>query len=366
MEKVDCIVVGAGVIGLAVARQLAMSGRETLIVEREAGIGEGTSSRSSEVIHAGLYYPAGSLKARLCVEGRRALYEYCQMRDIDHQRCGKLVLACRDSEEPGLLQLLASARSNGVEDLQWLKGEEVRRLEPALTCHAAILSHSTGIIDSRGLMLALLADAEAGGASLITRTRVSGITPTPAGLAVEFEGGLEAVLSTEVINAAGLGATELASRVAGLDDRFVPPAYLAKGSYFAYRGTVPFNRLIYPLPDPGGLGIHLTLDLSGSARFGPDVAWVKSPEYSVDPARAVAFAESVRRYWPDVDPQRLVPGYAGLRPKIVGPGAPAADFRIDGPETHGVRGLVNLFGIESPGLTSCLAIAAEIEQQLAS
>lgn len=360
MEKVDCIVVGAGVIGLAVARQLAMSGRETLIVERRGGIGEETSSRSSEVIHAGIYYPTGSLKARLCVAGRQALYEYCRSRAVDHRRCGKLIVACRDSEAPRLHQLLASAQANGVDDLQWLEGDEARRLEPALACHAAILSPSTGIIDSRGLMLALLADAEAHGASLITHTQVRGITPTRAGLAVEFEGEPEAVLSTVVVNSAGLGAIGLASRVAGLDPQHLPRPHLAKGNYFAYEGRAPFERLVYPLPEPGGLGIHLTLDLAGAARFGPDVEWIESPDYSVDPARAAPFAESISRYWPEVDPGRLLPGYAGLRPKIAGPGEAAADFRIDGPEVHGITGLINLFGIESPGLTSCLAVAAEV------
>lgn len=364
MEKVDCIVVGAGVIGLAVARQLAMSGRETLIVERRGGIGEETSSRSSEVIHAGIYYPTASLKARLCVAGRQALYEYCRSRAIDHRQCGKLIVACQESEGPRLRQLLASARANGVEDLQWLEGDEARRLEPALACHAAILSPSTGIIDSRGLMLALLADAEAHGASLITRTEVSGISPDPNGLAVKFEGESDPILSTVVVNAAGLGAIELASRIGGLDKRFLPPSHLAKGSYFAYEGKAPFHRLIYPLPEPGGLGIHLTLDLAGAARFGPDVEWVQSLDYVVDPARAQPFAESVRRYWPDVDPSRLQPGYAGLRPKIAGPGEAAADFRLDGPEVHGIAGLVNLFGIESPGLTSCLALASEVGRLL--
>lgn len=364
MEKVDCIVVGAGVIGLAVARHLAMGGRETLILERHAGIGEETSSRSSEVIHAGLYYPAGSLKARLCVTGRGALYRYCQERSIAHQRCGKLVAACEDSEEPKLRDLLACAHRNGVDDLQWLDAAAVRDLEPALACHSAILSPSTGIIDSRGLMLSLLADAEAAGATLVTRTEVSRITPVSDGLSVGVDGESGSIVARSVVNAAGLGAVTLADRIVGLQPKFVPTLHVAKGNYFTYEGKTPFRRLIYPLPERGGLGIHLTLDLAGGARFGPDVEWVEIPDYSVDPARASAFAQSIRRYWPDVAAERLIPGYAGLRPKITGPGEAAADFRIEGPEAHGLAGLVNLFGIESPGLTACLAIAEEVGRLL--
>ncbi|MGA0704700.1 MAG: NAD(P)/FAD-dependent oxidoreductase [Steroidobacteraceae bacterium] len=360
MESVDCIVVGAGVVGLAVARQLASAGHDTLILERNAGIGEETSSRSSEVIHAGLYYPAGSLKARLCVAGRHALYRYCEERNIDHRRCGKLVVASTEGEEARLRNLLSSGHHNGVTDLQWLDATAARKLEPALACHAALLSPSTGIIDSRGLMLALLADAEAAGAGLVTRTLVSRITPDPRGLLVDIDGEEEGILARMVVNAAGLGAVDLASRTVGLQRQFVPSLHIAKGNYFSYDGKSPFSRLIYPLPQPGGLGIHLTLDLAGAPRFGPDVEWLDSPDYSVDPALAEPFARSIAHYWPAVETDRLRPGYAGLRPKIVGKGAAAADFRIDGPDLHGIKGLVNLFGLESPGLTACLAIAAEV------
>lgn len=358
MEQADIVVAGAGVIGLAIARALAMTGRDVVIVEREARFGSVTSSRNSEVIHAGLYYPTGSLKATLCVEGRDKLYRYCATRRVEHRNCGKLIVAPTPEQLPGLVALARQAAENGVGDLQMLSGACLRHLEPELKGHAGLYSPSTGIIDSHGLMLSLLGEAEAHGAVIAYNTQISRAIPTDRGIDI-FTGG-EAVPSLSaniLINAAGLTAPDLARRIEGLPAGAVPQSWLARGVYFSLSGRSPFRRLVYPLPEPGGLGTHLTLDLAGQARFGPDVEWVESIDYHVDPARAGAFADAIRGYWPGLDPARLVPAYAGIRPKLSGPGMPAADFRIDGPEELGGLPLVNLFGIESPGLTACLAIA---------
>ncbi|MEJ8674439.1 NAD(P)/FAD-dependent oxidoreductase [Chromobacterium amazonense] len=355
MDRIDSVVIGAGVVGLAVAKALAEAGREVVIVEAERAIGQHASSRNSEVIHAGLYYPAGSLKARLCVAGRDLLYRYCAERAVPHARLGKLIVASRESQLARLDALEAQARANGVADIQRLSAREARALEPALDCAAALLSPSTGIVDSHALMLSLLADAEAAGAQLALASPVESGAVTPDGVVLRVAG-LE-LLAERVVNAAGLFAPDVARAIAGLPAAAIPQAHYARGVYFSLQGRAPFSRLIYPLPEAGGLGSHLTLDLAGQARFGPDVEWVDSVDYRVDPARAAAFYRAVRAWWPQLPDGALSPGYAGIRAKIAGPGQPDADFVIQGPAVHGPKGLVNLFGIESPGLTSCLAIA---------
>lgn len=355
MEQVECVVIGAGVIGLAVARQLAMAGREVVIVEAESAIGQHTSSRNSEVIHAGLYYPPGSLKARLCVAGRQRLYDYCAQRAIPHRRCGKLIVAVDEAELPRLQALQQRAAANGVTDLCWLDAEQLQSLEPALQAHAALLSPSTGILDSHGLMLALLADAETHGATLALNSPLHGGRVAGDGLELDIAGmRLQAHLT---VNAAGLWAPRVAASLVGVPRETIPTPYYARGAYFALQGRSPFQHLIYPLPEAGGLGTHLTLDLAGQARFGPDMEWVDRIDYQVDPARADRFYAGVRRWWPALPEQALAPAYAGIRPKIVGPGAADADFLIQGPAQHGVPGLLQLYGIESPGLTASLALA---------
>jgi len=359
MDRIDAVVIGAGVIGLAVARALAMAGHSVLILEREPRCGSVTSARNSEVIHAGLHYPHGSLKERLCIAGRRLLHDYCATRHIAHRPCGKLTVAATESERPRLEQIAAHAREAGADDgLRWLERSEVETLEPALRCAAALYSPSSGIIDSHGFMLSLLGDAEDHGATLACNAAVERIERSPQGWRIHaVDTALEARI---VVNAAGLGAQALAGKIDALDLSLLPPLHLAKGSYFTYGGKVPFRRLIYPVPVAGGLGVHLTLDLAGQARFGPDVEWVSAIDYAVDPARKAAFLDAARRIWPDIDPDRLQPAYAGIRPKLVGPGEGDGDFVIQGPETHGLSGLVNLFGIESPGLTASLAIAERV------
>lgn len=358
MESVDCVVVGAGVVGLAIAREMAQRGREVIILEAEPAFGTVTSARNSEVIHAGIYYPAGSLKARLCVRGKAMLYDYCASHHIAHQRCGKLIVATSPEQVATLEGIRAKAAANGVDDLRLLSREQAQALEPNLRCEAALLSPSTGIIDSHGVMLALLGDAEQAGAMLAVQSPVEAGRVTPEGIVLEVGGdSAMTVLARTVINSAGLTAPALARRIEGLPPALVPPQYYAKGCYFTLAGRAPFSRLIYPVPEAAGLGVHLTIDLGGQARFGPNVRWIDEIEYGVDPADADSFYDEVRRYWPALADGALQPGYAGIRPKISGPNEPAADFRIDGPAVHGVPGLVNLFGIESPGLTSSLAIA---------
>lgn len=357
MEQLDCVVVGAGVVGLAVARALALQGREVLVLEAAKAFGTGTSSRNSEVIHAGIYYAPGSLKARLCVQGRALLYDYCQARGISHRRCGKLLVATDPAQVAQLQGIADQARRNGVTDLVLLSAAEARQLEPHLQCEAALLSPSTGIVDSHGLMLALLGDLENAGGVLACNAPLAGARVGPSGIALQTEDGTQ-LLAKTVVNAAGLQAPALAARFAGLDPRQVPQAFYAKGNYFTLATRAPFSHLIYPVPQAAGLGVHLTLDLGGQAKFGPDVQWVDLPDdLTVDPARGDAFYAEVRKYWPALPDGALLPGYAGIRPKISAPGEAARDFVIQTPRHHGVPGLVNLFGIESPGLTSCLAIA---------
>lgn len=364
MDTVEAVVVGAGVVGLAIARALALQGREVLVLESCSGIGTGTSSRNSEVIHAGIYYARDSLKARLCVQGRQLLYAYGESRGVAHLKCGKLIVASTTAQLPLLEQIRARAVANGVGDIAWLTRDQARALEPALECVAALLSPSTGIIDSHALMLALQGDMENAGGMLALNSPLAGADCSSDGITLTSLDGTQ-LRASVVVNSAGLQAPELAARFNGLARQHVPTAYFAKGNYFTLAGRSPFKRLIYPVPQGAGLGVHLTLDLGGQAKFGPDVQWVTSAsDLMVDPARGDAFYEQVRTYWPGLPDGALVPGYAGIRPKL-GPAQDGpADFLIQGPAEHGVKGLVNLFGIESPGLTSSLAIAQHVLKRL--
>lgn len=361
--------IGAGVIGLAVARELALAGRKVIVLERERHFGMHTSSRNSEVIHAGIHYPIGSLKARTCVAGRDLLYRYCAERGIAHRRCGKLIVANTEAQFEQLSAIESQARGNGVFDLQWFDGAQARRREPALACYAALHSPSTGIIDSHAYMLSLLADAEAHGAQIAYGTAVSSLHPTSSGIDICIESEpLPVLRARSVVNCAGLDAHRVAGSIEGFPAKHIPIVRYAKGSYFALAGRAPFERLIYPVPVPGGLGIHMTVDMAGRARFGPDVEWIDAiydaidyvVDYAVDEARAQKFYGAIRQYWPALADGKLSPAYAGVRPKLAGPDGAAADFCISGPPQHGVAGVVNLFGIESPGLTASLAIAAHV------
>jgi L-2-hydroxyglutarate oxidase LhgO len=368
MDRIDGVVIGAGVVGLAVARALALSpafaGRELMVLEAADAIGTGTSSRNSEVIHAGIYYASGSLKAQLCVRGKALLYAYCAERGIAHSRCGKLIVATDDAQVAQLQGIVAKAAANGVDDLVLLSGEQARALEPQLRCTAAIHSPSTGIVDSHALMLALQGDFENAGGVVALNTALAQARCTPDGMVLTMLDGTELLAGT-VVNAAGLSAQALALRFAGLDAVHVPPSHFAKGNYFTLAGRAPFSRLIYPAPEAAGLGVHLTLDLGGQAKFGPDVQWVeRADDLVVDPRRGDAFYAEVRKYWPGLPDGALQPGYAGMRPKIQAPHEPARDFVLQGAAVHGVPGLVNLFGIESPGLTSSLAIGEQVAQLL--
>lgn len=372
MEQVECVVIGAGVVGLAIARRLAMQGRDVVVLEAAEAIGTGTSARNSEVIHAGIYYPTGSVRARLCRLGRDALYGHCHNHGVAHSRIGKLIVATDAQQMPRLEAIRRQAEANGVEDLHLLSGSDAMTMEPNLSCVAALHSPSTGIIDSHGLMLSLLGDAESAGAMLALNSPLLHATVTSSGFELEVGGAEPMRLGCRVlVNAAGHGAWAAASGLlAGTLARLMPPRVLAKGSYFSLaRAGSPFQHLIYPVPVEGGLGVHLTLDLAGQARFGPDVEWLEpipaqDVDYAVNPERALSFYGEVRRYWPGLPDDALVPAYSGLRPKLSGPGEPQADFLIQGPRNHGLTGLVNLFGIESPGLTACLAIADEVAEQL--
>lgn len=356
MEQVECVVIGAGVVGLAVARTLALGGHEVMVLEGASAIGTGTSSRNSEVIHAGIYYPRDSLKARLCVQGKRLLYDYCAERGIGHQRCGKLLVATTPEQVSQLQGIKARAERNGVNDLQLLSGAQARAMERELACDAAIYSPGTGIVDSHALMLALQGDIEHAGGMVVLNSPLERADCTPAGICLSAADGTQ-LQAKRVVNAAGLQAPALAACFNGLAPQHVPRAWFAKGNYFTLAGRAPFSRLIYPVPQAGGLGVHLTLDLGRQAKFGPDVQWVDSAEdLTVDPARGDAFYAEIRKYWPALKDGALIPGYAGIRPKIHGPGQADCDFLIQGQAVHGVAGLVNLFGIESPGLTSALAI----------
>jgi len=361
MDRIDCIIVGAGVIGLAIARRLAQGGREVIVLEAAEGIGTVTSSRNSEVIHAGIYYKAGSLMARMCVAGRHALYDYCNEHGIPHRKCGKLIVATSAKETERLESIRAHAEANGVRDMQILSGTAARALEPALACDAALLSPSTGIVDSHAYMLALRGDAESAGTAFAFHTPMVRAIARAGAIEIEAGGGAPMTLECRLlVNAAGLDAPAVAHNIEGMPEALIPKAYLAKGNYFSCGAKAPFSRLIYPVPEPGGLGVHLTLDMAGQARFGPDVEWVDRIDYAVDPTRAERFYPAIRRYWPTLPDGALMPSYSGMRPKIVPPAVASQDFVIQGPRDHGVDGLINLFGIESPGLTSSLAIADHV------
>ena len=361
MEEVECVVAGAGVVGLAVARALALSGREVIVLEAAEGIGTETSSRNSEVIHAGIYYPAGSLMARFCVAGRRLLYPYCQKKGVPHENCGKLIVATSAQEDAMLAGIKQRAEVNGVEGMRVLSRDEAVAMEPALRCTSALLSPMTGIIDSHAFMLALQGDAENAGAVPVFFSPVLGGRATDRRIEIDVGGADPMTLRCRLlVNSTGLHAPGFARTIAGMPPDRVPGAYYAKGNYFTLTGRSPFSRLIYPVPVPGGLGVHLTIDLGGQARFGPDVEWIDHIDYTVDPRRSDSFYDAVRRYWPGLKDGALQPGYAGIRPKTVPKGAPGQDFVVQGPQTHGVPGLINLFGIESPGLTASLAIADHV------
>ncbi len=358
MDRIEAVVIGAGVIGLAIARELALAGRSVIILEKQAQFGTGLSSRNSEVVHAGLYYPPGSLKERFCIEGRELLYAYCERRSLPHRRCGKLIVASNTGELPALEAIARRGEAAGVANLRILDQSEAAALEPALACAAALHSPSTGIVDSHALMLSMLGEAEDRGAVLARNTPADRIERM--GDAWRIQSGETAIDCSIVVNAAGLSAHCIAQSIEALDKATIPPLYLAKGNYFSYAGKVPFSHLIYPVPVQGGLGTHLTLDMGGQARFGPDVEWIEHVDIDVDQHRKSHFADAARRFWPQIDADKLVPAYAGIRPKLSGPGDPPADFVISGEQTHGLPGLVNLFGMESPGLTASFAIARHV------
>lgn len=364
LEEADVVVVGAGVVGLAVARALALAGREVLVIEAEPVIGSGTSSRNSEVIHAGIYHPRDSLKTKLCVAGRKALYGYCEERGIPHRRLGKLIVAA-PGETEALRRLGARARENGVDDLIWLDARQACELEPEVVCEAALLSPSTGIIDAHALMLSYQGDLEQNGGVVAFNARVLGGRATGEGVLLEVDaGGTFTLLCRAVVNCAGLGAQRVASSIAGMRNDAIPTLHLAKGNYFRLARKAPFRHLVYPLPAHGGAGVHVTLDLAGLARFGPDVEWVDRLDYRVDETRLPSFEAAVREYWPSLPDGAILPDYAGIRPKLHATGSTAADFVIQDASAHGAPGLINLFGIESPGLTSSLAIADYVAKLL--
>jgi len=364
-EQTDAVVIGAGAVGLAVARSLALARREVIVVEAESTIGTGTSSRNSEVIHAGIYYSPGSLKAKLCLAGRLALYPFLAERGIPHRRCGKLIVATDQGQVAGLEKLHAQARANGVADLRMLAAREARALEPQLACVAVLESPSTGIVDSHAFMLGLRGEAEDYGAAIAFRSPLLAGHVRQEGIELEV-GGAEPMrlLAQTVVNCAGLFAQNVARSIEGFPMERIPPTHYCKGNYFSLSGRSPFSRLVYPAPESAGLGVHLTLDLAGQARFGPDVEWIERIDYDVDPGRAEVFYDAIRSYWPGLRDGTLQPAYYGIRPKLQARGQPASDFLVQGPGDHGVPGLVNLFGIESPGLTAALAIGDHVRELL--
>jgi L-2-hydroxyglutarate oxidase LhgO len=367
MDRTDCLVVGAGVVGLAAARALARAGREVIVLEAEALIGSHTSARNSEVIHAGIYYPAGSAKAEFCVRGREMLYAYAESRGVPHRRLGKIIVATEAAQVPRLAGIAAAAAANGAGDLVPLDRADLARLEPALAGVAGLLSPATGIVDGHALMLSLQGEIEDRGGAIALRSRFRAARPRPGGgFAVEVESGGETLTlgADLLVNAAGLFAGEVAAGIDGLDPAHRREVHYCKGSYFASAARVPFRHLVYPVPERDGLGVHLTLDLGGQGRFGPDTEWVEGIDYGLDPRRGDGFYAAIRRYWPGLPEGALSPTYAGIRPKTAPAGGAATDFRIEGPETHGMAGLVNLFGIESPGLTSALALGEAVRDRL--
>jgi L-2-hydroxyglutarate oxidase LhgO len=365
METLDCVVIGAGVVGLAIARRLALAGREVVVLEAEHSIGNHTSSRNSEVIHAGIYYPTGSLRARMCLAGKKLLYRYCPTRGVDHKRITKIIVATAEDEIPTLKKYQEQAERNGVDDLVWLDKAQVNAMEPNVVAVAGVLSPSTGIIDSHGLMLAYQGDAEARGAALVFESPVLGGKVTDEGIELEV-GGKEPmqVRARTVVNAAGLTAPAVSRSIAGIPAASIPPQHFCKGHYFTLAGKAPFSRLIYPVGSGLWHGVHVTLDLGGGVRFGPDLKWLPEIDYTFEEERAASFYEAIRHYYPALADGSLVPGYTGIRPKITAQGEPAADFMIQGPKDHGLSGMVNLYGIESPGLTSSMAIGNHVASLL--
>lgn len=364
-HHIHSVVIGAGVVGLAVARQLALAGHETIILEREKMIGSGISARNSEVIHAGLYYPKDSLKARTCVAGRKLLYDYCHDHHVPHKQCGKLVVATDDSQLPQLEALYQAGVANGVEGLELLSRRDLAAREPSVSGHGALWCPVSGIVDSHALMLSLQGDFEGAGGVIAFQTMPERITIREGLFHIHSADGT-VITATHLVNCAGLGAQEVAATIEGLAPSAIPPRYLAKGNYFTLARRAPFTHLVYPLPEPGGLGVHVTLDMAGQARFGPDVQWIDAENYAVDISRIPHFYQAIRRYWPDIREDDLQPGYVGIRPKITPPGAPAADFVIQDSTAHGIKGLINLYGIESPGLTASLSLAKSVEKALYS
>ncbi len=359
----DSIVVGAGVIGLAIARELSLAGQSVLVVEKAPSAGTDTSSRNSEVIHAGIYYPTDSLKARLCVEGRELLYGYCASRGVETKRIGKLIVTTSAEEEGKLQNIRALAKANGVDDLQWLSQADVSKLEPEVACTSALFSPSTGIFDAAGFMLALQGDAEANNATFAFNATLTSAYQDGNSFVVSVQstdGEVTKLSCTHLINCAGHGAHEIAKKIAHYPVEKLPPRFLAKGSYCSVSGKSPFQHLIYPVPVAGALGIHATLDVGGAVRFGPDIQWIETLNYDMPAGLPEKFASAVAAYWPSVKDRALTPGYCGIRPKIHGPSRSFADFKIQREDEHGIPGLTNLFGIESPGLTAALAIARSI------
>ena len=364
-ERLDVAVIGGGVVGLAIARRQALAGRQVVLFEAERATGQHTSSRNSEVLHGGMYYPTASYKARFCAAGRRALQAYCTAAKVEWRRIGKLIVAVDDSEVPELERIKAQGETNGVEELTFLAREQVRAIEPALACVHALLSPGTSLVDSHGLMQALAADARSAGADIVLGSPMMGGEVTETGVELVIGGSEpDRFKFRQVINAAGFSAPAVAASIRGLAPAFVPRAYFAKGHYFTVSGRSPFSHLIYPLPGPDGLGIHVALDLAGNLRFGPDATWVEKPDYRFDESRAPFFYRSIRHYYPALADGALAPGFVGVRPKLTPAGDGFRDFQFQGPEVHGVPGLLNLFGIDSPGLTSCLAIADEVAARL--
>jgi len=363
MEQVECIVLGAGVVGLAVARALALRGHNPIIIDAGPIVGSETSSRNSEVIHAGIYYPKDSLKARACVEGKHRIHQLCEERDVPHRRCGKLIVATNDTQLAGLADLKRKAANNGVDDLVELTRADALAMEPEINCVGALLSPSSGIVDSHGFMLALQGEAESHGAMTVLNTRVVSARHNGVGVVLTLSDG-EPIQTRLLVNALGLRACQFARNMGEPFSAMAPKPHYAKGNYFVLITKAPFSRLIYPMPEPGGLGVHITIDLVGRARFGPDVEWIDDLNYDIDPKRADVFYDRVRAYWPGLPDNALIPDFAGIRPKITGPGEAAADFRIDGPDAHGVAGVVHMFGIESPGLTASMALADIVADQI--
>ena len=370
MERVDCVVVGAGVIGLAIAREMALQGRETILLERESAFGTVSSARNSEVIHAGIYYPKDSLKAKFCVEGNRLLYEYCRDHQVGTQRYGKLIVASDEKQMDDLHGIFYRAQQNQAREISLISAKEANSLEPDLRVAAAIWSQTTGIVDSHAFMLSLLGGFEDAGGMVAYLTPLASAKVIAGGFELEVGGADAMRLQTRyLINCAGMSAPTVAKKIEGLAENMIPRAYFAKGNYFSLVGKSPFKHLIYPVPEPGGLGVHLTLDMAGQAKFGPDVEWLdidaeEQINYAVDPKRGDRFYAAIRQYWPGLKDGTLQADYSGVRAKIVSKDQPAGDFRIDGPEEHGIEGLYNLFGFESPALTSSLAIAKHLHKRM--